>query len=246
MKTANIFTLIVSLALLIVITGCGAPNDIDAFIKPYQRDVTSSRYILMPPDEIEVHCTKVPEIDLEYQQIRPDGKVSFEAIGEIEAAGKTPDEVAALIAEKVAKLYNLPGDDPIDVRVTKFKSKVFYMMGEVLSPGPKEYTGRISAVTAINMSGLKPTTWREQMRVIRPSRQKNTAAQTFVLNWKKVQKGDLTRDVLLQEGDIVYLPPTPLAAVGNLFAEFAYPIGQALSPVTSIQNVNSGPRGGRR
>lgn len=241
------FTVFVLSALLFCLAGCGpTTNDIEAFVKPYQRDVTSSRYILMPPDEIEVHCKKVPEIDLEFQQIRPDGKVSFEAIGEIQAAGKTPNEVAALIAEKISKLYNLPGEDPIDVRVTRFRSKVYYMMGESMSPGPKEYTGRISAVTAINRAGLRPTTWKEQIHVVRPSQHENTSAKIFILNWKKVQTGDLTRDVLLQEGDIVYLPPTPLAALGNLFAEFAYPIGQALSPVTAIQNVQAGPRGGRR
>lgn len=246
MKSTQVTLMVLTLSSLLLIgSGCSpSDQDIIAFVKPYQRDVTSSRYILMPPDIIEIHSTKVPEIDGVYQQIRPDGKISFQTIGVIEVAGKTPAEVADLLSEKVSKLYNLPGDNPIDVRIRAYRSKVYYMVGELSSSGPKEYTGRINTVKAIGLAGLRPTAWKEQIHVIRPSEHEDTAPQSFVLNWKKVEKGDLTRDVLLQEGDIIYVPPTPLAALGNLFAEFAYPIGQALSPVSAIQNVSE-PRSGR-
>ena len=248
MKTTKVTLMVLALSTLLLIgIGCGpSANDIIAFVKPYQREVTASNYILMPPDEIEVFSTKVGEIDGIYQQIRPDGKISFQTIGEIEVAGKTPAEVAALLSEKVSKLYNLPGENPIDVRITAYRSKVYHMIGELISPGPKEYTGRISTFKAIGLAGLRPTAWKERIQIIRPSQHEETAPQSFILDWKKVQTGDLTSNVLLQEGDIIYVPPTPLAALGNLFAEFAYPIGQALSPVTSIQNVQAGPRGGRR
>jgi len=232
-------------SLLAMGIGCSSPaNDIEAFVKPYEKNVTAEKYVLMPPDVIEVHSTNVPEIDMVYQQIRPDGKISFQTIGEIDAAGKTPAELTDLIIERVSTLYNLPGEHPIDVRIRAYRSKVYHMVGEILAPGPKEYTGRISSFKAIGLAGLRPTAWKEKITIIRPSHHADIAPLMFHLNWKKVQKGDLTRDVLLEEGDIIYVPPTPLAALGNLFAEFAYPIGQALSPVTDIQNVTE-PSSGR-
>ena len=77
---------------LFVLSGCFSSNpaDIEAFALPANVDLTSDSYVLQPPDEIEIHCSKVAEIHLQRQQIRPDGKVMFEALGEIAAAGKTP------------------------------------------------------------------------------------------------------------------------------------------------------------
>ena len=80
------------LASLFILTGCFSSNkkDIAAFAKPMVVDTTAENYILQPPDEVEIHCSKVPEINMQRQQIRPDGKISFESIGEVQAAGKTP------------------------------------------------------------------------------------------------------------------------------------------------------------
>jgi polysaccharide export outer membrane protein len=247
MNSKQVFLMELALSLLLIFgTGCSPTvNDIEAFVKPYEKSVTATEYILMPPDRIEVHSTNVPEIDRVFQQIRPDGKVSFQTIGEVEAAGKTPAELTALITEKVSALYKLPSGHPIDVRITAYHSKVYYMVGELVNPGPKEYTGRISSIKAIGLAGLRPTAWKEKFTIIRPSHHPDVVPLSFILDWKNVEKGDLTRDILLEEGDIIYIPPTPLAALGNLFAEFAYPIGQALSPVTAIQNVSE-PRSGYR
>ena len=120
------------------VTGCFSsnPQDIQAFLKPYQTDVTSEKYILQPPDEVEIHCARIPELNLQHQQIRPDGKLSFEVLGEFQAAGKTPEEVADIIKQKASTLYALVGDQPIEVRIVAFKSKVFYVLGQVFQPGP--------------------------------------------------------------------------------------------------------------
>ena len=56
--------------------------------------------------------------------------------------------------------------------------------------------------------------------------------------------GDLSKNVLLQEGDIVYVPPTILATISKVIAEFAQPIGQALAPMISMQRLATGGVGG--
>ena len=121
MKRSKRLALGCLLALACTVAGCFSSNpaDIQAFVKPYEVDVTSEDYILQPPDEIELHCTQVPEIHLQRQRIRPDGKVSFEALGEIDVAGKSPREVADLVEKEVEKLYTLPGDHPVDVVVAE-------------------------------------------------------------------------------------------------------------------------------
>lgn len=220
-------------ALLIAITstsGCFTPNpeDIRAFVKPYEVDVTSENYIFQPPDEIEIHCAQVSEIHLERQRIRPDGKISFESIGQIEAAGKTPQEVAAAIQEKVAATYVLPGDNPIDVRISVYASHVYYVVGQVLQPGPRDYTGRDSVLTALAMAQPNPLAWEERVRVIRPSANEEKRPRIFLVNYAKmITRGDTTKDVLLQEGDIIYVPPTILASIGMVVEELITPVARA-------------------
>jgi len=243
MKYAQtIITVILSVA-TIGLTGCFSsnPKDINAFIKP-KTVISTDTYILQPPDEIEIHCSKVPEIHLQKQQIRPDGKVSFETLGEIEAAGKTPEQVAEVLQAKVLNLYALTGDKPIDVRITTYQSKRYYVMGEVAYPGPKIYTGRDTTLSAITAATPTVLAWNERIQVIRPSSNKDGKPKIFELNFDRmIAHGDVSKDVLLQEGDIVYVPPTILASVGRTVQQIVSPISSTASTITVVQRAVVGP-----
>jgi polysaccharide export outer membrane protein len=232
------------LATAFFITGCFSsnPRDIQAFVKPCQTDVTTEKYVLQPPDEVEVHCARIPELNLQRQQIRPDGKLSFEVLGEFQAAGKTPEEVADIIKQKASTLYALVGDQPIEVRVTAFKSKVYYVLGQVVQPGPKPYTGRDSVITAVSAAQPNPMAWLERIQVIRPSNDEKVKAKIFEVNFDRMAAhGELGKNVLLQEGDIIYVPPTILAAVGKTVQEILAPITSTATTITVIQRAAVGP-----
>ncbi len=147
MQSSRVISKVIVSLITISVTGCFSSNpaDIEVFLRPEKVDVTAESYVLQPPDEVQVQCSEVPEIDGQRQRIRPDGKISFEDLGEIEAAGKTPAQLAKDLGEKVLELYKLEGDKPIDIRIAAYQSKVYYVLGQVLSPGPKIYTGRDTA-----------------------------------------------------------------------------------------------------
>jgi len=215
------------------LTGCFSsnPKDIQAFLMPSSVDVSAKNYTMHPPDEIEIHCSSVPEIDMQRQQIRPDGRISFEAVGEIHAAGKTPAQVANELRGKILELYQIEGDNPIDVRVVAFRSKRFYVLGQVGSPGAQIYSGRDTVLSAIALAG-SPTVlaWEQRIQVIRPSGNKDVKPKIFEFNFDRAAAhGDATKDVLLQEGDIVYVPPTILAAAAMIIEEFMRPVTRAFS-----------------
>lgn len=238
MKQAQVIA-VVAVLMLITISGAGCfssrPEDIEAFVKPGQTNVTAKTYILQPPDEVEVHCTKVPEIHLVRQQIRPDGMISFEGLGEIEAAGKTIDEVANAIRVKVQELYRIQGNRPVDVLVVAFRSKSYYVLGEVYVPGEKEYTGRNTLLSALADARINVMAWKQRIQVIRPSSDKNIPPKIFEIDYDKlVAHGDTSKNVLLQEGDIIYVPPTILAGVAQVIEEFVRPIGRAFSTVNIV------------
>jgi len=243
MMCARIIKVMILLLITISLTSCFSsnPKNIEAFLKPREVDVTAEKYVLQPPDGIEIHCSNVPEIHLQRQQIRPDGKVSFEALGEIEAAGKTPAEVTEMLKKKVSELYTLPGDSPIDVRVFAYLSKVYYVLGQVSRPGPKNYTGRDTLLSALAEAQPTPLAWEERIQVIRPSEDKSVRPKIFEVNFDRMSAhGDTSKDVLLQEGDIIYVPPTVLAAAAMVLEEMIRPIARAFSGAYMVQ---AGPTG---
>lgn len=222
----------------IVLAGCFSsnPKDIQYFSKSDETVVNFSRYVLKPADEVEIHCKNVPELDLQKQRIRPDGRVSFEGIGEVEAAGKTPEELASVLKEKSMLLYTLTGENPIDVRIEVYKSAYYYVLGQVYFAGPKICTGRDTVFAAVSAARPTVLAWEQRIQVIRPSNDKKVKPKIYEINYDKMAAhGELSKDVLLAEGDIVFVPPTVLAGAGLVVEEFLSPVGRAFSTVNIVQ-----------
>lgn len=226
----NTITFLTVLAIgVFALTGCYSahPEDLAFFTMPSEVDVTSDKYILQPPDEIEVHCSQVPEIHLVSQQIRPDGKVTFEGIGEIHATGKTPKQLVDIMREKITASYSLTGEHPVDIRIVTYRSKFYYVVGHVYRSGPKIFTGRDTVLKAISAARPAHTASLRQIQVIRPSADKNIKPKIFQIDYDKMRAhGDTSKNVLLEEGDIIYVPPTIVAAVGLTLEQLLRPVGQ--------------------
>jgi polysaccharide biosynthesis/export protein len=235
----------VGCVLSVALAGCFSanPEDLKAFTKPQDAQVTADSYILQPPDEVTVISSKVPELQGTTQSvghtqvIRPDGKISFETMGDILVAGKTPREVAAIIAENMTKYYKFTTDNPIDVRVRNH-SKYYYLCGEVRNAGAMIYTGRETTLSALAKGVITNQAWEERVQVIRPSREVGGKSKIFEMNLKKVvEHGQMASNVLLEEGDILYVPPTILAALGRTVGEVTQPIFQGAGAVNTLSAV---------
>lgn len=235
-------------ACTVLLGGCFSSNpaDIAFYQKPYQVEVTAANYLIQPPDEIQIISPSVPEINQQQQRVRPDGKVSFPNVGELEVAGKTPKAVSDMLRERVSKLYALSGDYPVDARIAVFQSAWYYVLGEVANPGPKNYTGRDMALTAIAQANPTILAWNDKIQIIRPSHDPNNVRpKIFEIKWNKLQgHGDASGNVLLQEGDIIYVPPTILAGIAMKLEEFLRPIGRAFSTAYLVEGSNTNRGGG--
>ncbi len=230
MKMQKVFSIFAIFLILTLNFGCGSkPNKISpelmGTIKPSEQDVTPDRYILQPADEVTVLSSRVPELHEQSQTIRPDGNISFETVGEVSVAGKTPREAAELIAERLSKLYTLKGENPIDVRVAINRSKYYYVIGQVVIPGAKIFTGRESTLSAISRAIPNFRAWEDKIQLIRLNRGEDKKAKICEVKFDQmVINGEMRYNFLLEEGDIIYVPPTILAAIGLTVAEIVGPI----------------------
>ena len=239
-------TLAAALACVTLLAGCFAsrPEDIQAWAKPYETNVTADRYVVQPPDELELRCAQVPEVNMQRQRVRPDGKISFEVLGDFDVAGKTPEEISVVVGNRIKEHYTLSEEHVVDVRVAVFASHVYYILGQVNRPGPRTYSGRDSTLMAISEAQPNPLAWRRRVQVVRPAGQEGTEPLIFEIDFKKMmERGDTTKDVLLQEGDVVYVPPTVLASIGMVLEEFISPVARAFYGAYLVQNPPGSSQG---
>lgn len=210
------------LILSVFANGCaGKRADILHFLPQHEHEVSAIEYRVSIPDVVAISAPRVLEIDGEQQPIRPDGKINLRLLGEVKVAGMTAKEIAAKLEVLLSRYYQ---DPKVNVRVTAYNSKSFYVYGQTGSAGPRPYTGRDTLVDAVVNSGTNFMSWTSKVKIIRPAHD-DIPVRTVVVDVEHMLKtGDWSKNILLEPNDIVYIPPTPGAWIGNKLRGVLYPI----------------------
>jgi polysaccharide biosynthesis/export protein len=218
--------------------GCStSDHEVNAFLHEWETSVSAAEYRVQPPDMIEISSAQAAEIDGEEQSIRQDGKISLRLLGEIEVAGLTPTEISRKL-ESLMRMYYV--DPKVNVRVTNRDSKRFYVFGEVARPGAYHYTGRDSLLYVLSQTQPTRIAWKSQVKVIPPSHDEEKRQIMTVDADQITERGVLAQNVLLQENDIVYVPPTPFSWIGLRIQEALWPVSPMLGAVQTPATISSG------
>jgi polysaccharide export outer membrane protein len=224
------------LALLAGSTGCVKHyKDYSAFMRKPRPIVGGKPYVIEPPDSITIIAPNAPELDNKSLTLRPDGVVTIYLLGDIFAAGKTPTQLASEIEEKILKYYQ---DVTVQIAVSGFNSKFYYMAGET-SMGPKPYTGKDSVLRAVLSAGIPRTAWPEKLVVLRPNEEEQLIRRMRINFMDMIAKGDLKYNAVLEEGDIIFMPINPLAAVGVAVQNLLSPVNPIITAVATPARVGA-------
>jgi protein involved in polysaccharide export with SLBB domain len=203
-------------------TGCAAKNaDMLHFLREHEHEVSAIEYRIGIPDTIGISAPRILEIDGETQRIQPDGKINLRLLGEIKVVGMTAKETAAKLEVLLSRYYV---DPKVSVRVLSYASKKYYVCGQVSAPGPKPYTGRDTLLDAVLKSGVSFLSWTSRVKVIRPAHDDTPVRNLEVNVDEMIKKGSWTQNVLLEPDDVVYVPPTPIAWLGQRVQEALFPV----------------------
>jgi len=102
-------------------------------------------------EDDELSISVYGESDLsKTQSVRPDGKIAFPLVGDIEASGLTPDELRGQLTQKLARFVRNPR---VTVIVESYKSKRVSVLGEVKHPGIVPLTAKTSLLEGISKAG---------------------------------------------------------------------------------------------
>ena len=170
-------------------------------------------YRLYPGDELDVVVPSAPELN-KTVTVQPDGRIMVPLLAPQMAAGKTANELEQALGAAYSSQLLRPG---VEVVVKAQPLKVF-VGGEVSKPGVYDMPGDIDALRAIvQAGGFVAGAKRSQVVIIRRSHDGRPMLRT--VNFDHPDRGDRTDLVPLRRFDVVYVPRTGLAEVGDFMTQ---------------------------
>jgi polysaccharide export outer membrane protein len=169
--------------------------------KPGNAASAPADYVIGPDDVLGVVFWREPEMSGDVT-VRPDGRISLPVIGELEAAGLTPEALRVQVRENAAKFVNDPN---VTVVVRTINSRKVYVTGRVTTPGAHQLTGPLTAMQAIALAGgLTEYADAKNITILRTA---NGKTESFRLNYKDISRGkNLAQNITLRPGDTVVVP----------------------------------------
>jgi polysaccharide export outer membrane protein len=160
--------------------------------------VEDSTYVLGAEDTISVLVNNSAEFNGNHL-IRPDGRITVNLVGEIMAAGQTPEQLTDALRERLKKYVV---DPDVSVAVLAVNSKRFFIQGEVNRPGEVKLVVPTKVLEAlVNAGGFKDFAHTKDIVIIR---EEGNATKRLHFNYKEVIKGKhLDQNVFLKAGDII-------------------------------------------
>ena len=159
-------------------------------------------YIIGPSDVLAINVWKDAELSRTVP-VRPDGKISFPLIGELQVSGLTALKVQRMVAERLKEYIS---DPEVAVIVQDVKSRTFAVLGKVAKPGSYELGKPTTVLEAIAIAGgFLDFAKASKVYIIRP--RGNGSSDTLHFDYKKVIKGhNPEQNVELKSGDTIIVP----------------------------------------
>jgi len=227
------------------------PDDVQAEVRErYQAaggGLKQREYLLHPNDEIDIKFPYVPSLN-ELVRVRPDGKFQLQLVGTVQAEGLSPEALQAELKRRYARVIRVPelsvlvrtatsqsvrtdkgagraglaGLEP-SVLVRSFQAPQVFVTGELAKPGMFSFTPGMTLLQALAQAGGHlPTGDIERLVVLRRTAVGSAEVLEPHLSAQYLYAPD--KDLALQPFDVVLLPPTQVAVLGQNLDQYVFKI----------------------
>ena len=181
----------------------------------------STAYKIGPQDVLEISVFKVPDLDRKVQ-VADSGSVNLPLVGEIQAAGKTAQQMERdLTARLGAKYLQYP---QVTVYIKEYNSQRVTVEGSVKKPGVYPIRGKTTLVQFIAIAGgLDESASSGGLVIVRTPNGKRSAAKFDI---SKIRAGKLN-DPVIKPGDLIMVNSSGAKAAFNKLMK-AVPLGSFL------------------
>jgi protein involved in polysaccharide export with SLBB domain len=167
------------------------------------------RYRLGRGDTVELNFSFVPAFN-QTVTIQPDGFITLRPLGDLHVVGKTVPELTQLLQVEYGKILQNPA---FTVELKDFEKPYFIASGQVTRPGKYELRGDTTVAQAVAVAGgFNEKAKHSQVLLFR--RVSDEWVEVKQLDMKKMfQEANLSEDLHLQPGDMLFVPQNFLSKV---------------------------------
>lgn len=159
-------------------------------------------YQINSGDVLSISVWREEGLQAEEVLVRPDGRISFPLVGDLDAAGST---IPAITEAMTKRLTRYIPDPVVNITVRSLSGNLIYVIGQVSRPGVFPIGTRIDVVQALSMAGgMTPYAAANKVRILRREAGKQTA---IPFSYGDIEKGEnLQQNIVLKAGDVVLVP----------------------------------------
>jgi polysaccharide export outer membrane protein len=147
----KVYLAIAAIALGLPLAGCGGMSsgaDLPALEQTASTQDVGSAYRLGPGDKLKVTVFGAEDLSGDFT-VTDSGFVAAPLVGDIKAAGLSPQQYAAALQRRLADGYMR--DPKVSVQVSNYRP--FYILGEVTKPGEYPFANGMTVLNAVAMGG---------------------------------------------------------------------------------------------
>ncbi len=162
---------------------------------------TEPLYVIQPNDMLEIFVWK--EVDLTRKVlVRPDGRISFPLVQDLQAAGMTPTQLKDEVERKLSTFLSAP---EVTIIVDAIQSYKIYVLGKVQKPGEMTAPKPVTVLQALALAGgFQEFAKDQEITIIRSDKKGN---KVFNFNYRDVIQGrKAEQNIILRTGDVVNVP----------------------------------------
>lgn len=158
-------------------------------------------YVIGPQDVLDISVWKEPELTRAVP-VRPDGKISMPLLNDVQAAGRTPLQLAADITAGLKKFVT---DPQVTVIVTTINSQRVFILGEVNHAGAYPLLPNMTVLQALSSAG--GFTIYANLKKIYLLRVEDGKQTKHPFNYKDVLAGKAAdQNIFVKAGDTIVVP----------------------------------------
>jgi len=161
-------------------------------------------YVIGAGDVLQIFVWKEPELTRE-ATVRVDGKITLPLLGDIQAAGHTPVELAEQMQTALSRYLSSPR---VTVGVNQAKSTRFYVLGQVAKPGEYPLGPHMTVLQGLALAGgLREFAKGDGIVIVRHGTSPSEKQRLISVDYNKIKDGkDISQNVALKPGDTIVVP----------------------------------------
>jgi polysaccharide biosynthesis/export protein len=167
------------------------------------------RYRLRKGDSFELDFAMTPDFN-QTVSVQPDGYITLKAAGSVYVEGQTLPELTETLKTAYANVLHEP---VIAISLKDFEKPYFIASGQVVKPGKYDLRSDLTVTEAVAIAGgLSDKAKHSQVVLFHPV--PGGGFQAKLINVKKLlATRDLSEDVQLQPGDLLYVPQSAFSKI---------------------------------